>query len=70
MKETIYFVCLQKQIKDNDKTERWVSHSKLRSLDKDEFFKITQIFNENQSSVTGSIEKEENVSENTTDDVD
>ena len=40
------------------------------ALDRDEFFKITPIFNENQSSVTGSIEKEENVSENTTDDAD
>ena len=30
--------------KDNDKTTHWVGHSRLRSLDMDEFFKITQNF--------------------------
>ena len=60
MKEKIHFVSLQKEFKDNDKPAHWVGHSRLRSLDKDYFLKITPKFDENQASVTGNTEEEEN----------
>ena len=56
MKETIHFLCFQKKTKDNDKPAHWVGHSKLGSLDIDDFFKRTPKFDENQASVTGSTE--------------
>ena len=42
----INFVCLQKYIlfKDNNKPAHWVGHSKLRSLEIDEFLKEHQTF--------------------------
>ena len=53
MKEKIYFLCPQKHcFKDTNKPVHWVGHSKLRSLDKDYFFKRTPQFDENQASVT------------------
>ena len=53
MKEKIYFLCPQKHcFKDTNKPVHWVGHSKLRSLDKDYFFKRTPQFYENQASVT------------------
>ena len=60
MKEKIHFLCLQKQIKDNNKAAHWVDHSKLRSLDIYEFFERTPKFDENQASVDGNTEGEEN----------
>ena len=54
MKEIIHYVCLQnKCFKDNVKTAHWVGHSKLRSLDIDEFLKRTPIFDEKEANVTG-----------------
>ena len=47
--------------KDNNKTAHWVGHSKLGSLDIDEFFKITQKFDEKEASVTGKTEEEKNI---------
>ena len=45
----IYLVCLQKNcFKHNNKPAHWVVHSKLISLNIDEFFKITQKFDENR----------------------
>ena len=55
---------------DNGKPAHWVGHSKLRSLYIYEFFKRTPEFYENQTSVTGNTEEEENAAEKTTDDAD
>ena len=52
-KERIHFACLQLFFKDNNKSAHWVCHSKLRSLDIDEFFKRTPNFDEKKASVTG-----------------
>ena len=42
MNGKIYVVCLLKKcFKDNVKTEHWVGHSQLRSLDTDDLFKKT-----------------------------
>ena len=38
--------------KDNNKPAHWVGHSKLRSLDMDEFFKRTPTFDEKEAIVT------------------
>ena len=59
MKEK-YILCVFKKIcfKDINKPAHWVGHSKLRSLDMDDLFKITPRFDENQASVTGNIEEE------------
>ena len=46
--------------KDNNKPANWVSHSKLRSLDIYEFFKITPNFDEKEASATGKAEEEKN----------
>ena len=59
-----------KKIKGNYKPAHWVGHSKLRSLDIDDFFKITQKFDENQASVTGNTEEENVLAEETNDDAD
>ena len=77
-------MCLQKKIKDNVKPVHWVVQSQLRSLDIDDFFKITPDVDEKQASVTGNTvkqlvfrggenpvllqEEEENVAEDTNDD--
>ena len=60
----------RKSFKDNVKPAHWVGHSKLRSLDTDNIFKITPKFDENQDNVTENIEKEEYVAEDTNDDAD
>ena len=71
MKEKIHFVCLQKKcFKDNDKNTHWVGHSKLRSLDIDEFFKRTPNFDEKEANVTGNTKEEENTAKKNTDDAD
>ena len=70
MKEKIHFVCLQFFFKDNDKPAHWVGHSKLGSLDIYDSFKRTPNFDENQASVTGNTEEEENSTEDTNDDPD
>ena len=59
MKENLFYV-YSKEIclKDNDKPAHWVRRSKLRSMDIDDFFKITTQFDENQASVTGNTEEE------------
>ena len=68
MKEKIHIVCLKKScFKDNNKPAHWVGHSKLGSLDIDEFFKRTQKIDEKGASVTGKTEEEENASKKTTD---
>ena len=46
--------------KDNNKPAHWVGHSKLISLDIDEFFKITPKFDEKEAIVTGTTEEEKN----------
>ena len=38
--------------KDNVKTAHWVGRSQSRSLDTDDFFKITPVVDEKQASVT------------------
>ena len=53
--------------KHNDEPAHWVGHSKLRSLDIDEFIKRTPKFDEDQASVTGNTEEEENPAGKTTD---
>ena len=74
----------KKCFKDNVKPAYWVGHFKLRSLDIDDFFKITPDVDEKQASVTGNTvkqlvfrggenpvllqEEEENVAEDTNDD--
>ena len=64
-------MCLQnKCFKDNDKPAHWVGHSKLRSLDIYDFFKRTQTFYENQASVTGNKEEEDNTAKDTNDETD
>ena len=47
----------KKCFKDNNKPAHGVGHSKLISLDIDEFFKRTPKFDENQASVTGNTEE-------------
>ena len=42
----IHFVCLLRKIKDNDKPEHWVGHSKLGSLEIDDFLKISPTLDE------------------------
>ena len=39
--------------KDNNRPAHWVGHSKLRSLEICELFKITPNFDEKEASVTG-----------------
>ena len=56
--------------KDNNKPAHWVGHSKLRSLDIDEFLKRTPNFDEKESSVTGKTEEEKNTAKKTTYDAD
>ena len=56
--------------KDSNKPAHWVGHSKLRSVDIDEFFKRTLKFDEKQASVTGNIEEGKNTAKNTNDDAD
>ena len=71
MEEKIHFVCLPKTVfKDNNKPAHWFGHSKLRSLDIDEFFKRTQKFDEKEASVTGKTEEKKNTAKKTTYDVD
>ena len=58
MKEKIHFVCPQKNVlKDKNKPAHWVNHSKLTSLNIDEYFKRTPQSDEKQASVTGSTEE-------------
>ena len=65
MKKKINFVCLQKNcFKDNNKPLHWVGHSKLRSLNIDELFKITPKFDEKEASVNGEIEEDKNTDKN------
>ena len=64
------FFVSSKKIIDNNKAAHWVDQSKLRSLDIDEFFERTPKFDENQASVDGNTEGEENESKKTTDDAD
>ena len=54
--------------KDKDKPAHWVGHSKFRSLDINDFFKITPKFDESQASVNGNTEEEKNAAKKTTDD--
>ena len=65
-------MCVLKKncVKDFVKPAHWVGHSKLRSLDIDDFFKRTPKFDENQASVTVNKEEKENVAEETNDDAD
>ena len=63
-KRKIGFVCLQFCSKDKNKTAHWIGHSKLRSLDIYEFFKITSNFDEKATSVTGKIEEEKKQKKN------
>ena len=70
MKERIYFVCLKKTIRNNNKPAHWVGHSKIGSLEIDEFFKITRKIDETQASLTDNTEEEENISEKNTYDAD
>ena len=70
LKKNQLCVYSKKWFKDNDKPAHWVGHSKLRSLDIDELFKIKQKFDENQASVTGNIEGEGDAAEKTNDDAD
>ena len=56
--------------KGKNKPAHWVGHSKLRSLDIYEFFKITPNFDEKQASVTGITQEEKNTAKKTTDDAD
>ena len=59
MKEkSILCVFKNKCFKDNNKPAHWVCHSKLISLDINEFFKIIPKFDEKQVSVTGNKEEE------------
>ena len=44
---------IKKRIKNNNKTEHWVDHSKLRYLELNEFFKRTPNFDEKEASVPG-----------------
>ena len=72
MKEKNPF-CVSSKIncfKYNVKPAHWVGHSKLRSLDTDNLFKRTPKFYENQASITGNTEEEENLSEETNYDAD
>ena len=71
MKEKIHFACLKNNcFKDNNKPAHWVGHSKLGSLDIDEFFKRTPTFYEKKGRVTGNTEEEKNAAKKTTDDTD
>ena len=45
--------CVIKKIKHNVKPVHWDGQSQLRYQDKYDFFKITQVFDEKQDSVTG-----------------
>ena len=47
-------------LKDNNELAHWVSHSKLRSLELDEFFIRTPDFDEKEESVTGKTEEKKN----------
>ena len=69
-KKSILRVFKKKGLKDNNKPAHWIGHSKLRSLDIDEYFKITPKFDENLAGVTRNIEEEENAAKKTTDDAD
>ena len=61
MKEnSILRVFKNKCFKDSNKPAHWVGHSKLRSLDIDEFFKRTPNFDEKEASITGKIKEEKN----------
>ena len=46
--------------KDTNKRAHCVGHSKLRSLQINEFFKITPNFDEKEASVTGETEEDKN----------
>ena len=54
----------------NNKPANWVGHSKLGSLEMDEFFKRTQFFYEKEASVTGKTEEEKNIDRKTSNDDD
>ena len=56
--------------KDNNKPAHWVGHSKLRSLEIYEFFKITPNFDEKEDSVTGKTEEDKNKDRQTSNDND
>ena len=58
MKENIHYVCLIFLFKDNNKPAHWVGHSKLGSLDIDNFFKGTPKFDEKKASVIGYTQEE------------
>ena len=76
----------KKLFQDNVKPAHWVDHSQLRSLDTDDFLKITPVVYANQASATGNTmkqsvpmkkrnpvllkEEEENVAEEPNDDAD
>ena len=71
MKEKIHFVFLQRIcFKYNNKPSHWVGHSKLRSLEIDEFFKITPNFDGKDPSVTGIREEEKSTDKKTSNDDD
>ena len=44
--------------KDIVKTAHWIGHSEIRSLDTDDFFKITPVVDEKQYSVTGNTTRQ------------
>ena len=59
MKKNPFFVSSKQNcFKDNDKPAHRVGHTKLRSLDIYEFFKIKPKFVEKEASVTGNIEED------------
>ena len=45
-------------LKDNFKVAHWVGYSQLRSLDTDDFLKITPVVDEKQTNVTGNTMKQ------------
>ena len=55
-KKLILCVFKEKSFKDNNKPAHWVGHSKLKSLDKNDFFKRTPNIYEKEASVTGKSE--------------
>ena len=63
-------MCLKNRFKDNNKPAHWVGHSKSGSPDIDDFFKITQTFDEKEASVTGKTKEEKNTAKTITDDAD
>ena len=58
LKKNLFSVSSKKTVKDNNKPAHWVVHSKLISLEIDEFFKITPNFDLKEASVTGITEEE------------